>query len=115
VHLAAQLRRDQVRQRGLAQARHARKKNMVKRLAALFGGLNVNAQVFNDVALPDELRKTLRPQRQLELPLGRISRALVNGIRHSAKLGAARAQRQRALRVEKSRCASGPLPFQTSV
>ncbi len=42
---------------------------MIQRLAARFGRLNRNAEIFLDLRLPDELRQPLRAQLELK---GRI-------------------------------------------
>ncbi len=51
---------DDVRQRGLAQSRRAVQQHMVQRVAPHEGGLDEDAQVFDDLLLPGEVLQLLR-------------------------------------------------------
>ena len=65
--LGADLARDDVPQRGLAQPRRAGEEDVVERLAALARRLDVDLQVLDDLGLPDELVEASRPELRLVL------------------------------------------------
>jgi hypothetical protein len=68
---------DDVRQRGLAQARRAEQQHMVHRFGAALGRLDEDFELAADFLLADVIRQPLGPQRALEhvflrrLPAGR--------------------------------------------
>jgi hypothetical protein len=66
--------RDDVRQRGLAQARRAEQQNVVQRLFSSLGGLDEYFQLAADFLLADVLRKRAGAQRALDLLLLRGDR-----------------------------------------
>ena len=57
--------RDDVGQRGLAQARRTREQDMVHRLPALLGGADVHAEVLDGATLTDVLVQVPRSQRRI--------------------------------------------------
>ena len=63
----AQLARDDLRQRGLAEPRRAEEQHMVERLAAALRGLDEHAQILARRLLPDELVERLGPQRGVDI------------------------------------------------
>ena len=74
VDARAHLDRDDVRQAGLAEARRPGQQHVVGRLAALARGRHEQRELVDDVALADEVLQPARPQRPLELVLGRRAR-----------------------------------------
>jgi hypothetical protein len=69
--LHAQLVRDDVAQRGLAQARRAEQQHVIQRLAALFGGADEDLQLLARLGLTHVLIQQLGPQRALQRLLAR--------------------------------------------
>ena len=67
----AQLVGDDVRQRGLAKARRAVKQRVVERFATVFRSLDKDFKVVNHGLLSAEISEMQRPQRVLEVLLGR--------------------------------------------
>ena len=63
----AQFARDDLRQRGLAEARRADEQHVVERLFARARGLDEHAQVGARLLLADEIGEPLRPQRGVDV------------------------------------------------
>ena len=82
----AHLARDDVRQRGLAQARRAEQQHMVERLAALFRRLNEYLQLPAYLLLPDVFVQQLRAQCALQHLLLGGSRGSGNQSRRGGKV-----------------------------
>ena len=59
----AELARDDLRQRGLAEAGRTDEQHMIERLAALARGLDEDREILARLRLADELRQQLRTQR----------------------------------------------------
>src|ERR1019366_3533846 len=96
----AQFARDDLGERGLAQAGRAVQQYMVERLAAGAGGLDENREVFAGGLLADELGERLRPQRCLGGVLG--------GARGGDRAVAHRARSLRLSRISASSAALSP-------
>ena len=62
----AELARDQLGERRLAESRRAEEERVVERLAPGERRVDVDAEALLDLLLADELREPLRPQRQLD-------------------------------------------------
>ena len=62
----AHLARDDVRQRGLAQARRPEQQDVVERLAPVAGGLDEDGELRADLLLADVVAELLGPQRPLQ-------------------------------------------------
>ena len=62
----AELVRDDVRQRGLAQPRRSEQQYVVQRFVAFFRRRDEDRQLFADFLLPDVLRQAARPQRAFD-------------------------------------------------
>ncbi len=62
----AQLARDQLGERRLAESRRAEEERVVERLASLERCVDVDPQRVLHLVLADELRQPLRAQRQLD-------------------------------------------------
>ena len=77
-----QLARDDLRQRGLAQAGRASQQQMVQRVPARRGGLDRNGQLLAQRLLADEVLQPSRTQRAVELVLGDQVRSLDAGRLH---------------------------------
>ena len=90
------LARDDLRQRGLAEARRATKQHVIQRLAAAFGGVDEHPQVLARRLLADELVEALGPQRLVDV-LGRpFRRGDAGGVRgHCIACDKLRADAQR--------------------
>ena len=63
----AELARDDLRQRRLAEPRRAEEQDMVERVAAALGGLDEHPQILPRRLLPDELVERLRAQRRVDI------------------------------------------------
>ena len=68
---ALELARDDVRQRGLAEAGRAGQQHVVERLAAAARRLDEEGELVLELLLADEVLEPLRPQRAVELLLAR--------------------------------------------
>ena len=77
----AQLAREDVRERGLAEAGRAGEEHVIERLAARPRGLRVHAEVLDELLLPDVLLERGGPERLLEplLAVRRSARDLAEG------------------------------------
>ena len=71
----AHLARDDVRQRGLAQAGRAEQQHVIERLGAIARCLDENTELFADLRLPDIFSKRGRTQCPLDCFLVRRDRA----------------------------------------
>ena len=83
-HLGPHLARQQVRQRGLAQAGRPRQQHVVERVAALARRLDVDGQVVGDLPLADELGEAARPQRRVVVALAAPRRRRADATRARA-------------------------------
>ena len=83
----AQLAREDVGERGLAEAGGAGEQDVVERLATLLRGLRVDAEVADDLLLPDVLVEGGGPERllQLLLPLERPAGDVTDRLRWHAR------------------------------
>ena len=61
---------DDLRERGLAEARRPGQQQVVERVAARAGGLDRDGKLLAQALLPDEVLQAPRPQRAVELVLG---------------------------------------------
>ena len=87
----AELARDDLRQRGLAEPRRAEEEDMVERVAAPLGGLDEDAQILARRLLADELVERLGAQRGVEILGAAVAgddALLLHGPSFSASAGA---------------------------
>ena len=80
----AQLARDDLRQRRLAEARRPEEEDMVERVAAALGGLDEHAQILARRLLADELVERLGAQRGVEILGAALRRGEAVGVGHVA-------------------------------
>src|SRR5262249_20650053 len=80
----AQLTRNDLRQRRLAETRWADKKHMVKRFLAGARRFDEHAQVRARLLLPDEFRQALRPQRRIDVVIALVGSNKAAGVVHLA-------------------------------
>ena len=67
MEIDAELARDDLRQRRLAEARRADEQHVIERLAARFGGLDEDAEILARRFLAGEIGQELRADRRLVL------------------------------------------------
>ena len=95
----AELARDDLRQRGLAEPRRPEEEDMVERVAAALGRLDEHAQILARRLLPDELVERLRAQRGVEILGPALGRGEAVGVGHRAAfLSAVRTQERQGSR-----------------
>ena len=66
VDIDAELARDDVRERGLAEARRSREQHVIEHFGASARGLDRHAEDFLGALLADELGERARPQREVD-------------------------------------------------
>ena len=109
----AELARDDLRQRRLAEPRRPEEQDMVERVAAALGGLDEHAQILPRRLLPDELVERLRAQRRVEVLGPALGRGDAVGVGHcvpaalSSTTAPATASRSRLWPGEHRACADG--------